>query len=197
MGTATGVVYAADSARPGDVLYPIDRGVEEVQLRFTSSPDRRIILLIALANERILETQQLAEIHGVDVMSIALDDYGTTILEISQIVDEEPERDELLVTQIDDELALQEERLQTIRGKVPEQAYPGLDRAIEAIHTGQNIIHPGNSSENPVSPAATPGPPQSFPKPGSSDKNPGRPPDHVPGPPIDLPTPPVNPGGDP
>lgn len=61
-----GVVAASDSAKPGDVLYPIDTAVENVRLGLTNNPIKEAGLRTDLATERVLEASQvLAETGAV------------------------------------------------------------------------------------------------------------------------------------
>ena len=50
-----GGVQAADNARPGQILYPIDLAIEDVQLFFTRDENARIRLKLSFAEERLEE----------------------------------------------------------------------------------------------------------------------------------------------
>ncbi|HXF84508.1 MAG TPA: DUF5667 domain-containing protein [Anaerolineales bacterium] len=192
MGVLVGVADAADSARPGDLLYPIDRGVENLQVRLVSAPDRKLTLLVSFADERLVEIQQLIETNDEENMSIALDAYRITILTIAQIITDEFARHDLLVTKIDNQLLAQEEHLQKIRLRVPAQARPALDRAIETIRIGhEKILLPDDDTESTNPPVATPTP--EYPS-DSSGNGPAEPPVNVTaGPPSNVTAgPPVN-----
>lgn len=63
-GTAT--VIAADSAKPGDLLYGIDQAVENVQLALATAPEAQEQTRVDLAEERITEINQLLTEKGVD-----------------------------------------------------------------------------------------------------------------------------------
>lgn len=52
--SAGGTVAAADAARPGDLLFPVDRAVEDLRLRLSSEGDKDD-LRIKFANERLDE----------------------------------------------------------------------------------------------------------------------------------------------
>ncbi|MEW5870433.1 MAG: DUF5667 domain-containing protein [Chloroflexota bacterium] len=54
------LVGSANAAAPGDLLYGLDRGMETMQLRLTSSPLGVARLNQALAHERLDEVQKLA-----------------------------------------------------------------------------------------------------------------------------------------
>jgi hypothetical protein len=190
MGSLTGAAYAADRTRPGDLLYPVDREIENLQFRLASEPDQKISLLLSFADERLLEVQQLVELDSQDNMIVALDAYRDTILTISQTIDDEPAEYDFLVSKVDNEFMSQEERLMMIRQRVPEQARPGLDRAIEALHRGDEEIPLEDSPEEAGPPVNPPVPLQTVVRP---DPSPGPPSGISTGPPSGVATGP--PGG--
>ncbi len=57
----TGVVYAADAAMPGDFLYGVDKGVEDLQRSLTSDPVAKSELEISIMDERVAELDQLSK----------------------------------------------------------------------------------------------------------------------------------------
>jgi len=54
-----GIVYAADFAAPGDILYPLDRKIEAIRLRLAKSPDARSRLEIRFLEERKRELEKI------------------------------------------------------------------------------------------------------------------------------------------
>lgn len=62
---AGGTVVASDSARPGDILYPVDRAAERVRVAFTSDEDEAE-LKIKFANERIDEIESIVSEESED-----------------------------------------------------------------------------------------------------------------------------------
>jgi hypothetical protein len=57
----TGIVYAADASMPGDFLYGVDKGVEDIQRSLTSDPVASSELELAIMDERIAELDQLSQ----------------------------------------------------------------------------------------------------------------------------------------
>ncbi len=55
----SGIGYAADSSAPGDLLYPLDRKIESVQLIIFKSPQANSQLRILILEERGRELEQL------------------------------------------------------------------------------------------------------------------------------------------
>lgn len=55
-----GTALASDAARPGDLLFPLEREIENVQLRFASD-DERASLLQKLTEERLAELREIVD----------------------------------------------------------------------------------------------------------------------------------------
>jgi hypothetical protein len=198
MGFLTGVAYAADGAQPGDLLYPIDRSVEDLRLKFTPDPERALQLLLSIADERVTESEQLALEGDEENMAAALEAYGQTISAIARTMEGAGNRQETLDTLVDKALSVHEERLLSIRAHAPDRALSGLDRAIEAAHNERKSTLPANTPEEAGEPQTTPGEGKPEPTPKSPQDKPNGPPgDHGPpdgrGPPDDH-GPPDHPG---
>ena len=64
VGMITGgaaVVYASDGAGPGDLLYGVDRAVEDVRLEVASDYEQMAELLLDFAEERLEEAEEALE----------------------------------------------------------------------------------------------------------------------------------------
>jgi len=57
---AGGTVAASDSARPGDLLFPIDRAVEDIRATFAST-DNKVELKIKFSEERLDEIESILD----------------------------------------------------------------------------------------------------------------------------------------
>jgi len=86
-----GGAQAADNARPGQFLYPVDLAIEEVQLRLASDEQSRLRLYLSFSEERLAEAHaEFVEGH-YEYAEIALAGYENiqksiyTQLETSQI----------------------------------------------------------------------------------------------------------------
>jgi hypothetical protein len=79
-------VYAAQSSLPGDILYPVKTGVENLQLAVTTSAAVKANLHIKLAERRIDEVTQQVKLNR-DVTAQSLDDvkqqYDDALKELS------------------------------------------------------------------------------------------------------------------
>jgi len=60
-GAAGGTAAAADASVPGDLLYPLDLAMEDLQLALTSDPAAEADLLLQQANERVEEMVRLVK----------------------------------------------------------------------------------------------------------------------------------------
>ncbi len=170
----SGTVYAADQARPGDPLYPLDRSLETLQLRLTRNPQRATALRLACAEERLSEAESLATSGDVANLEIALNAYVTTLLSLppSPVLDQT--------------LSHHEMRLRQLWDHTPERARRGLERALDAVSKERSAppMPPAPSHHPTPAPHSTPaapsdsrhGPPED--RPGKeTTRTPGRPDD--------------------
>jgi hypothetical protein len=79
-----GVIYAADGAVPGDPLYGVDQAVESARLGLTHRPESVLKLLLALAEERLTEAEELAAQQDEGNLDLALDNYGAAVSSLAQ-----------------------------------------------------------------------------------------------------------------
>lgn len=84
--TTGGIVYASDGAAPGDPLYGVDRAVEQVRLALTAKPEAAIRLRLELAEERLLEVEELAGEGDLQDSEEALAAYGEQIAEVARLL---------------------------------------------------------------------------------------------------------------
>ena len=59
VGTGGGVAYAADNAKPGDFLYQIDKGIEQLRIELENDIQDLVRLRVQFADERLDEAIQL------------------------------------------------------------------------------------------------------------------------------------------
>ncbi len=71
-GSGVGVAAASESALPGDVLYPVKRGLESVELSLAASPADRGQRYVDSASTRLSEAQALVSSQGNDPAMSAL-----------------------------------------------------------------------------------------------------------------------------
>lgn len=185
----TGVAYAADGAVPGDSLYGIDRGVEQLELSLTQDPNKALERQVAFTDERLAEAEQLVEHGDAGHFEEAINNYDQSILAITQLAEAASEpSDEPLSQLVDQTLSRHQVRLQQLLEKVPEQAKKGIERALEASSKGRDkalktLKEHGNKHDNPEGDDRpgngprdknkAPGPPDNNNKRNPSDDHPG------------------------
>jgi len=81
-----GTVLAADAAAPGDLLYPVDRSLEDWRANLTHNPEALLKLQLAFAKERLAEAQKLADHQESLVFNQTLADYGDTLASTAKIL---------------------------------------------------------------------------------------------------------------
>ncbi len=96
IGSVAGTVTASQSARPGDVLYPLDRAVESLQLLVVSE-ERAARLEAAFVDERIAEVESMVEdrksssevLVSDEVLAMAIDELTAVLATVERTYDEE------------------------------------------------------------------------------------------------------------
>ncbi len=69
--TGTGVAVASNSSKPGDALYSIDRGSENIQLALALTSGQKNRARKAIAEERLKEIRALLAEEDLDIIGIA------------------------------------------------------------------------------------------------------------------------------
>jgi hypothetical protein len=81
-----GTVLAADAAAPGDLLYPVDRSLEDWRTNLTHNPEALLKLQLSFAKERLAEAQKLADHQETLIFNQTLADYGDTLASTAKIL---------------------------------------------------------------------------------------------------------------
>jgi len=137
---AVGTAAASDGARPGDALYSIDQATENVRLAFAGSSEAKARMQSGLALERLEEAQSLVNEAGRTAHLEEALTKAQTHLANAQTKAEEAQAqgkdvDEVLALLAENSLRLQE-NLADVYERVPEQAKPAIERAMEASQKG-------------------------------------------------------------
>ncbi|MCP4700294.1 MAG: hypothetical protein GY862_26095 [Gammaproteobacteria bacterium] len=197
LGT-TSVAYAADRAKPGDILYGIDLLLERIQLNM-ASPDEMLDLRLAFAEERLDEALALVQTGDLEHLDDALEYYEQLASDLTQTIDSETEDNTLAA--LNEAFATHEEKLASLLEQVPEQAQHGISRALEVSRNGRGRAHNAQNGHPASDSDKDTGKPDDTPGGGPpDDKDTGKP-DDTPGggPPDDKDTgkPDDTPGGGP
>lgn len=182
----TGGVFAADGAGPGDLLYGLNRAIDQVSLIFESDSEIEASKRLEFAAKRLEEAKNEIENGNLDNALIAFEAYDH---EIDQYAKRLASKDGLDRAELEKLLAetlnIHLDVLSTILYNVPPEAHEAILKAIEASSALIDL---------PSGPPAdiVPGPPMGDPPVPPIDVPPS-PPENIPSdPPVELPTgPPV------
>lgn len=94
LGSST--AFAADGSKPGDALYGVDRATESVQLAFSLTSSIKQHVHKSIAEERLLEIEQMLNEKDVNAPGIAnaLDNFEENKTRLNELVDDDGEVDE-------------------------------------------------------------------------------------------------------
>jgi hypothetical protein len=73
---------------PGNIFYIIDRGLENIKLKFINDEQKKLEYLSSLALERWAEVEAAKSTNKIELINIAQDGYETTITEILNMVED-------------------------------------------------------------------------------------------------------------
>ncbi len=140
---ATPVVAALETAEtlpiepgitPDNILYPLDRGIEEIELAITTNEVSRANLRYRIAEERLAEADKMIEEEKPEFVDELVDEYETGLVEVNEEMDEAVASGQD-VSELSDRVAERAARhlavLQRVYEKVPEQAKTAILHAIE------------------------------------------------------------------
>ena len=141
IGSGLGASSVSAQALPGDPLYPVKRGFEEVSLTFSFSTAGDVHLLADFADRRLAEVEELvAQGRGSDVL-LSLKYYEETLSRLDAAIKALPS--DSGTAQLDDlqaRLARHAGVLSALRDHLPEQAQPALDLAVEHSQESKDAV---------------------------------------------------------
>jgi hypothetical protein len=123
-----GVAQASAAALPGDRLYSVKRGFEELRLALTLDPSSDADLLGEFADVRLNEIESLAAAGRMDDLETALDGYVVAIGRLAGAVNLPTSGGE---DQVLDKLTHHISVLEEVQMLVPEPAQAAIERVIE------------------------------------------------------------------
>lgn len=87
------IVGAANNAIPGDILYPIDTGIESAQLGLTNNPQTQVDLRTQFMAERLREAQQILQEQGPGApgIDVALSNLAENRTQVSLLASQNTE----------------------------------------------------------------------------------------------------------
>lgn len=143
LATGVSVASASNDILPGDVLYPIEAGIENLQLLLTRDPSENAQLQIELAQERVGEMKQLAEKGRFEDIPQAAMNYQLRLdnanNSLRELVIHGDQRAQELGALLEETMLYDSLMLTGISQTVPEEIQPYLDAAIGATQAGKAI----------------------------------------------------------
>jgi hypothetical protein len=144
-GGAGMTALAAQSALPGDVLYPIKTSMEQVQLTLSTSPSGRAHLQLEFAERRLLEIAGLIGVERFQEIPAATDQFEAHIrnilVEVEDAANHDPEQASGLSDQVSNALTRYTFTMSRMLEQVPEAVQ------VKMLHTIQNTWLAGNIGE--------------------------------------------------
>jgi len=133
---AVGIVASSASAVPGEMLYPVKRSVESVELQLHRDDASRGAFQLAQASERLAEARRLnADGQSVDLIADTLDDFSDAAANGSTklFTDYTSTGQEKSIRQVNDFAAASSVDLSELSSQLPEAAADSFAAATEAV----------------------------------------------------------------
>lgn len=140
---AFGVSGAAAASLPGDLWYPVKRGLEQAKLAVSFSEEGDARLLAAFAEERVDEIESLTSSGRYQDVDQAVEGYLSATDELSELA----ENSATAAEQLNQVLSHNVEVLERVHEQVPPQAQAAIERAIERARTRQERRDQGPPEE--------------------------------------------------
>jgi hypothetical protein len=148
---SVGVAYAVDASEPGDILYGLDRALEQVLQNLVVSEGAELELRLSFAEERLLEAQSLFSVNDVLHGVQALDEYGALVSSFAHLIGStQGEDQEILLALLETAQASHTDILTDLLGTAPEQAHESIQEAIQVSNL--QIIDPSSTPAVDVAP---------------------------------------------
>jgi hypothetical protein len=139
--SSIGIISASADALPGDGLYGVKRGVEELRIGLTLSPSGDMELLSEFAENRVEEIEALLAAGREEDVEVALSDYDEIVTELLTLLEEEDLSNEPeTADELQSGMLHHLEVLQQVLENAPESARKGLENALEKSSHGISIL---------------------------------------------------------
>jgi hypothetical protein len=144
---------ASDGALPGDILYPVKLGFENVRLALADDSVEEAAIQLAFSDERLNEAVLSRILRSPEAEDEALRRYTVAVLAFDSGVDQSRALGldvAVLVSQADALLEQQNEVLAALIASSPDPSVRGIQRAIEAVQKArghERADHPGRGPD--------------------------------------------------
>jgi AraC-like DNA-binding protein len=138
-----GAVWAAEGSLPGDLLYPVKLAAEDVRLALTSAPADQVDLALRFVERRAEEVRTLAEAGRQvpdETTARMVRHIERALTQAAWASDEEMTS---LLTRIAERTRAQAQALEQVQATAPQQARPGLARAVIVCQRGAEAAEDG------------------------------------------------------
>jgi hypothetical protein len=134
VGATATLSVAAQGALPGDVLYPLKRGIESAHAGLSIGDEGKGTTLLASASTRLEEVSRLDAREDETEIAETLDDFTAQSIEASDLLlrSYADQREDQTVTELRDFTAASMQSLSDLDGRIPESA---LDEYVHAVTT--------------------------------------------------------------
>lgn len=136
IGGSAGVAAAAESALPGDALYPIKRGIESAQVALNSSDSGKGQDLLRQAGERLVEIDALlAEDSSAEAITRTLSAFERSVTDGADLMLVEYQRngDPEDITRLRTMIGSQLTQLDALAAEAPEDSLPAFASARDLL----------------------------------------------------------------
>ncbi len=127
---------------PSSPFYFIKPFQENVQLTFTFDPQKKDDMRLAIAGERVVEMQQLAETNP-NALNSAVSSYDSYMRELTANLRQKGQQGQdvsALLTKVEEQTAKQNIILEEVTIKIPDATQPVAKRAVEANWEGIDTV---------------------------------------------------------
>jgi hypothetical protein len=153
-----GIAYAADQARPGQVLFEIDRVIEQVRIRFEKDMQQTVRLHLQFADERIDEMTTMIKDGDTEDFAYGLAEYRVQIAATAPLIanaEKSGQDVNALVLETSARISNQQIRLEELSKLMPDLEEIILATVEDAEKIRKIVISPVSMDEPVVQ--ATPG----------------------------------------
>jgi len=141
IGSGLGAASVSAQALPGDPLYPVKRGFEEISLTFSFSAAGNVQLLADFVDRRLAEIEELAAGGRGSDFLLSLEYYEATLSRLDAAIKAlPPDSGSGQLEDLQAQLARHTGVLSALRDQLPEQDQPALDLAVEHSQKSNDTV---------------------------------------------------------
>ena len=130
--SGTGIVLASQKSQPGDMLYPVKKTSEKIQLSLTRNPTVKTLLHINNAEKRINELEKTIPKNNTDVIKNVTSDYESQVKDALHEIKNIQKDKQNVSEEVSQNLEKQTQRLEDIQKTVPTTSVDDVQKAIDA-----------------------------------------------------------------